>query len=154
MSTQLTDLRTLHFTEAITCHPTEQIERVAAILRDSGAGSVVVVDDHEHLVGIVTDRDIVIRAVATGLPLNRPVQTVMTSDVGYVYASEDVATATTRMLERRCRRLPVLDTAGAVVGVVALDDLLQVFARQVEMLATVVGQSTAWERVIDVDRVP
>lgn len=145
-----TDLTTLSYTDAVTCRPSDSITDVAEILRNSGAGSVVVTDDARHLLGIVTDRDLVIRGLAEGRAVTTPVEDVMTRDPAYVYTSEDVPVATTRMLQRRCRRLPVLDSEGAVVGVISLDDLLQAYAQQVEMLATVVGYAGAWDRVISV----
>lgn len=51
------------------------------------------------------------------------------------------------MVERGCRRLPVLDAAGAVVGVIALDDLLLAYTRQLDALARVVGTAGAWEAI-------
>lgn len=140
-------LSRIAYTAAVTCPPDTTVTDAAGIMRDSGAGSVVVVDSHARLQGIVTDRDLAIRALADGRDPTLPVEDVMTRDVVYVYDSEDVATASMRMVEHQCRRLPVLDGEGTVVGVVTLDDLLQTFGQQIEMLATVVGHASAWERV-------
>jgi CBS domain-containing protein len=51
------------------------------------------------------------------------------------------------MVEHGCRRLPVLDAAGAVVGVIALDDLLQAYTRLIDALAKVVGTAGAWDAI-------
>ncbi len=139
------DLEALTHKPAITCAREATIAEAAAIMRDSGAGSVVVTDAHEHVVGIVTDRDIVIRGLAGGRSPDAPVAEVMTADPAFVYQQQDVVAAHTTMVERECRRLPVLDATGVVVGVVALDDLLQAYVQQIDALARVVSTAGAWE---------
>lgn len=141
------DLEALTHKPAVTCGDDVTIADVARIMRDSGAGSVVVIDAHGRLSGIVTDRDIVIRGVAGGRALGAPVTEVMTAEPAFVYEQQDVVAAHTIMVERECRRLPVLDAAGAIVGVIALDDLLQAYARQIDALARVVGTAGAWQQV-------
>ena len=101
--------------------PTESIQAAAMIMRNEDAGVVPVVDG-DRLVGIVTDRDIVIRAVAQGMGPHEPVRAVITPDL--VVATPDMSTreAEKLMAEHQVRRLPVVD-GDRLVGIVSLGDL-------------------------------
>lgn len=82
------------------------------------------VSDGRQLVGMVTDRDITVRATAEGKdPRTTPVREVMTDRVISCYADDDVREAADRMQKEQIRRLVVLDRAKNVVGVVSLGDL-------------------------------
>ena len=103
-----------------TVSPDESIQNAARIMREEDTGAVPVVDKGRP-VGIVTDRDIVIRAVAEG-QLNRPVREVVSGDV--VTASPDMSTkeAARLMSEHQVRRLPVVENE-RLVGIVSIGDL-------------------------------
>lgn len=137
------DVRTLARTPAVACTEDATVAEVAVLMRDSGVGSVVVTDEHGHLTGIVTDRDLVVRCIAEGLSTEAGVARVATADPVHVLADQDATEAATRMVEHGCRRLPVLDEDGTVVGVVALDDLLQAqaFAHQLDRLSDTLDQA-------------
>jgi len=76
------------------------------------------------MVGLVTDRDIVVRAVAAGKPAARyAVDEVMTEEVHYCLEDDDVADVARRMGELGVRRMPVLDRDGTPIGLVSLDDI-------------------------------
>ena len=78
----------------------------------------------ERLVGMLTDRDITVRAVAAGRdPRTTPVRDVMTPDVVYGFEDQDVEDAARRMAQYQIRRLPVLNRSQQLVGMVALGDL-------------------------------
>jgi CBS domain-containing protein len=78
----------------------------------------------QEIVGIVTDRDITIRAVAKGLdPERTEVQTVMTKDVYSCPTGSDVMDACTLMEKKQVRRLLVMDAAAAPIGIVSLGDI-------------------------------
>ena len=82
------------------------------------------VHDGEKLVGVLTDRDIVVRAVATGLdPIQTRVREVMTTEVVYCFEDQDVQEAAQRMEEHQVRRLLVVDRNERLVGIVSLGDL-------------------------------
>jgi len=101
--------------------PGDTIQNAARIMRDCDTGAVPVVDNGRPI-GIITDRDIVVRAVADGGQLNRPVSEIVTGDV--VCASPDMSTheAANLMSEHQVRRLPVVEN-NRIVGIVSLGDL-------------------------------
>lgn len=104
-----------------TVKPSDDIQVAARIMRDEDAGSVPVVQDG-RVVGMVTDRDIVVRAIADGGQPNRPVREVVTSAV--VTATPDMSTrdAAQLMSDHQIRRLPVVE-GERLVGIVSLGDL-------------------------------
>lgn len=101
--------------------PNDTIQAAACIMRDEDTGAVPVVENGRP-VGIVTDRDIVVRAVADGGQLNRPVRDIVTSSL--VEATPDMSTreAAELMSEHQVRRLPVVENE-RLVGIVSLGDL-------------------------------
>lgn len=105
-----------------TLTPEDTIQSAACIMRDEDTGAVPVVEDGRTVVGMVTDRDIVVRAVAAGGQLNRPVREIVTSAV--VTATPEMSTreAAQLMSEHQIRRLPVVD-GERLVGIVSLGDI-------------------------------
>lgn len=103
-----------------TVSPNDTIQNAARIMRDEDTGAVPVVENGRP-VGIVTDRDIVVRAVADG-ELNRPVRDIVSGDI--VTARPDMSTkeAAQLMSEHQIRRLPVVENE-RLVGIVSIGDL-------------------------------
>ena len=101
--------------------PEDSIQNAARIMRDMDTGAVPVVENGRP-VGIVTDRDIVVRGVAEDGQLNRPVRDIVTGSV--VCASPDMSTreAAELMSEHQVRRLPVVENE-RLVGIVSIGDL-------------------------------
>jgi CBS domain-containing protein len=82
------------------------------------------VGENDRLVGMLSDRDITVRAVARGLAPDRAtVRDAMTTDVKYVYDDESVDDVSRHMSELQVRRLPVLNREKRLVGIVSLGDL-------------------------------
>ncbi len=104
-----------------TVSPADSIQNAARIMRDEDTGAVPVVDEGRP-VGILTDRDIVVRAVADGGQLNRPVRDIVSGSV--VVATPDMSTreASALMSEHQVRRLPVVENE-RLVGIVSIGDL-------------------------------
>jgi CBS domain-containing protein len=104
-----------------TVAPTDSIQSAARIMREVDTGAVPVVENGRP-VGILTDRDIVIRVVADGGELSRPVSDIVTE--GIVAATPDMSTreAAELMSEYQIRRLPVVENE-RLVGIVSLGDL-------------------------------
>jgi CBS domain-containing protein len=104
-----------------TISPTDSIQNAARIMRDEDAGAVPVVDNG-RAIGIVTDRDIVVRVVAEGGQLNKPVRDIVTASI--VAASPDMSTreAAELMSEHQIRRLPVVEN-DRLIGIVSIGDL-------------------------------
>lgn len=100
----------------------DSIQRAAQIMRDEDTGAVPVVEDGSHVVGMITDRDIVIRAVADG-DFDCTIDDIVSDDV--ICAKPDMSTgeAEDLMSEHQIRRLPVVDADENLVGIVSLGDL-------------------------------
>lgn len=102
--------------------PQQNIRDAASLMAriDSGA---LLVHENDRLVGMLTDRDIAIRAVAAGRDGQTPVGEVMTHGVRYCFADEDVSHVARNMADIQVRRLPVLDREKRLVGVVSLGNI-------------------------------
>jgi len=95
---------------------------VAEIMRDGDMGAVPVVDSSK-LVGIVTDRDIVIRAIATGSGPDTPVSDIMTKELFSVKPDDFVFEAIRLMGDKQVRRIPVISADGELKGIIAMADV-------------------------------
>ncbi|WP_066683628.1 CBS domain-containing protein [Caulobacter sp. CCH9-E1] len=112
--------------------PTDTIRQVAETMAKVDSGVVPVVDDSK-VVGLVTDRDIVLRVVAEGRSFDSAVSDVM-SDGEVLSVKEDdiLADATAKMANHQVRRLVVLNDAGALTGILSLGDVAKDYgAKQV-----------------------
>lgn len=102
--------------------PGDSLQDVARRMHDGGFGFMPVADG-DTLIGTITDRDIVVRAVAGGVPTSSPVVEFITRDPHTARADDDLKTVLDAMSSRQIRRLPVLDKDNRLVGVVSLGDL-------------------------------
>jgi CBS domain-containing protein len=103
-------------------NPDETIQQAARIMASLDAG-VLPVGENDRLVGMITDRDIAIRAIAEGKGPEAKVRDVMTKDVKYCYEDQDVNEVTRDMADLQVRRLPVLNRDKRLVGIVSLGDI-------------------------------
>jgi CBS domain-containing protein len=102
--------------------PGQSIRDVAKIMDEIDAGSVPV-GENDRLIGMITDRDIAVRAVAAGKGPDTPVREVMSSDIKYCYEDEDLDHVASNMADIKVRRLPVVNREKRLVGIVSLGDL-------------------------------
>jgi Predicted signal-transduction protein containing cAMP-binding and CBS domains len=105
-----------------TVAPQTTLVEVAAMMRDGDMGSVPVIDEGK-LVGIVTDRDIVIRAIAEGRGPETPVADAMTSEIFSVRPDDFVFEAIRLMGDKQVRRIPVVNEDGSLAGIIAMADI-------------------------------
>jgi CBS domain-containing protein len=98
------------------------LQEVAALMRDGDMGSIPVTEEGK-LIGIVTDRDIVIRAIAEGKDSETKVGDVMTTEVFSVKAYDFVFEAIRLMGDRQVRRVPVVNENGELEGIIAMADI-------------------------------
>jgi CBS domain-containing protein len=102
--------------------PGQSIRDVAKIMADIDAGAVPV-GENDRLVGMITDRDIAIRAVAEGKGPDTPVREVMSTEVKYVFDDDDLEHVAKNMGDIQVRRLPVVNRDKRLVGIVSLGDM-------------------------------
>ena len=98
------------------------LQDVARLMRDGDMGSVPVVEDGK-LVGIVTDRDIVVRAVAEGKDASSSAVDAMTTDIFSVKPDDFAFEAIRLMGDKQVRRIPVVDEDGRLAGIIAMADV-------------------------------
>jgi len=118
------DLLARKGTDVVSIQPTATVLEAARLMNDRGVGGVVVVDDANSLLGIFTERDILRRVVAGGLPPETTqVADVFTRDIVTCAPDMNVEEIGMIMTTRRVRHLPVVDERG-LHGVVTIGDLL------------------------------
>jgi CBS domain-containing protein len=105
------------------CSTDDSLQDVARIMRDNDCGSVPVVDDSGCVVGIVTDRDLAVRALAEGKESDATVRDVMTLSPCCCGPDDDVRDVERTMTDNQVRRVPIVDATGCCVGIVAQADL-------------------------------
>jgi len=98
------------------------LTEAAAMMRDGDVGAVPVVDDGK-LAGMITDRDIVVRAIAEGRSFDTRVGDVMTKELFTVKPDDFVFEAIRLMGDKQVRRIPVVDADGALAGIIAMADV-------------------------------
>jgi CBS domain-containing protein len=103
-------------------NPDETIQQAARTMASLDAG-VLPVGEKDHLVGMITDRDIAIRGIAQGKGPDAKVRDVMTKDVKYCFEDQDLKEITRNMADIQVRRLPVLNRDKRLVGILSLGDI-------------------------------
>ena len=104
------------------CSPNDSLQDVARTMRDNDCGAIPVVENG-CVVGIVTDRDLAVRALADGKSADAKVGDVITRDVCCCSADDDVREVEKIMADNQVRRVPIVDADGCCVGIVSQADL-------------------------------
>jgi CBS domain-containing protein len=118
------------------------VAEVAHRMRDLHVGAVVVVDERQRPVGMITDRDLVCRVFAEGRdPASMRAREVMTTELEVLHAKDSIDVALFRMRERGFRRLPIVDASGALCRMVSLDDLLVLLSAELGQAAGAVQEN-------------
>src|SRR5512146_293716 len=136
--------------EVVTIQRQATAEDAARLMRSEHVGDVVVVDaaDERKPVGIITDRDIVIGIVGQGLaPANTPVESVMSSPILTVREDDGFIAALDKMSARGVRRAPVVDRDGHLKGLVSVDDLVPLLARELAKIGALIRHEQDEESV-------
>jgi CBS domain-containing protein len=103
-------------------NPRQSIREAAHLMSQLDIGAIPVADG-DHLVGMITDRDIAVRAVAQGRSPDTEVRDIMTKEVKYCFEDEEVEHVTANMADIKLRRLPVLDRRKRLIGIVSIGDI-------------------------------
>ncbi len=111
-------------------NPNDSLKDAAEKMRTLNVGPLPVCDG-DRLKGIITDRDIVVRAVSQGMnPNDTHVSQAMTAEVEYVYEDEDISKVARKMKDEQIRRILVLNRDKRLVGIVSLGDLTEAMASE------------------------
>jgi CBS domain-containing protein len=109
------------------CTPEDTLKDAAEAMAALNIGLLPVAED-DHLVGMVSDRDIVVRGVGMGRGPDTRIRDVMTTNVKYCFEDQDLEEVTAKMGDIQVRRLPVLNRDKRLVGIIALGDIAKVQA--------------------------
>jgi CBS domain-containing protein len=104
--------------------PQTTLAEAAKIMGDQDIGFIPVAEN-DKMIGMITDRDIVIRAVAKGAECNSPVKAAMSPQTYYCFDDQDAEEVCANMADIKVRRLPVVNREKRLVGVVSIGDLAQ-----------------------------
>lgn len=102
--------------------PSQTIQTAARMMKEIDAG-MLPVGENDRLIGMITDRDIAVRAVGNGRGPDTSVREIMSTEVLYCFEDDDLDTVSLQMGEQQLRRLPVLNRDKRLVGIVALSDI-------------------------------
>ena len=124
-----------------TAEPDMPVQIAAQRMHDRKVGTLVICDPQHRPIGILTDRDVMVRTIAKQRdPIRTTVGEVMTEDPHCVSEDAPVESALARMREGPFRRLPVVDGHGALVGVVSLDEVLVQLGSELHQVIELVQQ--------------
>lgn len=127
----------------------DSIQYVAQMMRTHHVGSVIVVSDSDQSVpvGIVTDRDIALGAVAENLPFSTRVQNIMSSDLVKIESNKGIAEAVDQMEVHGVRRMIVIDESGKAVGLVTSDDIVRLVGKELNGIGKLVERQLENEKI-------
>ena len=141
--------------EVQTCTPRDTLERAAQLMWEHDCGALPVVDDSNHVVGVVTDRDVCMGAYTRGSALSLiAVGDVMAREPKTCASEDRLSKAESVLREHRVRRVPVVDDGGFLVGILSLSDLARraASARRVtpeEVVITLAAVCEPWSSIHD-----
>lgn len=118
-----------------TASPAATLREVAEMMREGDMGAVPIVDENK-LVGIVTDRDIVVRGVSESMPSDATISSVMTTELFTVTSDEFAFEAIRLMGDKQVRRIPVVNADGSLAGIVAMADIALEMEDEQEIAST------------------
>lgn len=135
----------------ITCDADTVVQQVAGLMRHHHVGSVVVTGKDQPNVpqGIVTDRDIVVEAVAPELDVNTfTAGDIMNAPIVTVRENESLIESLRLMRTHKIRRVVVVNDSGSIYGIVTADDIIDLLARELQMITSaIVGQQGLEQRL-------
>jgi CBS domain-containing protein len=120
--------------ELVVCAPDDSVEKVANLMKDGNVGAVLV-EANGRPVGIVTDRDLVVRCLALGAdPTRMTAEVAMSAPVETVPETAGIYEVAAIMSRTCARRVPIVDRKGRAVGLLSFDDLFELLAAEIDAL--------------------
>jgi CBS domain-containing protein len=113
------------------CSPDDTLQMAANAMREIEAGALLV-GENDRLVGVITDRDIAVRAVAEGRLPDTPIREAMSGEIHYCFEDQDIQEVADKMAEQKIRRLAVLNRDKRLVGTVSLGDIVRADGKAAE----------------------
>lgn len=102
--------------------PDDSLRHAAEAMAEIDAGFLPV-EDNDRMIGVITDRDIALRGIGLGKGPDDPVREVMSTDVKYCFADDDIDEVSRNMADIQVRRLPVVDSDKRLVGMISIGDI-------------------------------
>ena len=131
----------------VTISPKVSVQEAARLMHRKNVGALVMVDDSRPQ-GILTDRDIVTAVVAQGRdPMTTTVGEVMRRDLTVIREDRGIFDAITLLSDKGVRRLPVVNAAGKLTGIIALDDLLMLLGREMGHVSSALSRGLGRPRL-------
>ena len=109
--------------DVVTAKPNITVKDAVRTLREKHVGSIVITDNNEKCIGIFTERD-AIRIIASDVPLDTPIEQVMTTNVATIGEEASLEEARRLIISRGIRHLPVVDSKGELVGLFSVRKLI------------------------------
>ena len=129
-------------TSVVSVSPHTTIAFIANLMKEKNLGCVIITENHKP-VGIVTDRDLALRVNLTAEEKeSAPVSTIMTTELRTIRKDTGIFDAVQVMKSSRVRRLPVVDMSGRLVGLITVDDIIRLLARELGEIARVIGNES------------
>jgi CBS domain-containing protein len=130
----------------VTCSPNQSIHETSRLMKHKNVGCVLVVEGN-NIRGIVTDRDILVRAIAKepALSVADPISLVMSTPVTTISADRGVQDAMKLMKDAKIRRLPITNSSGKLIGILTFSDLYSLLAHEMQDLKEVIAQEEGFE---------
>jgi CBS domain-containing protein len=135
----------------VTVMPTDDLVAAAHVMREKHVGFLIVSDGSQHgrVVGVLTDRDIVVAVLAQEVDARAlKVGDVMTRNPLVIDEAQSIETVLRHMREAGVRRVPVVDLSGALTGVLSIDDVLERIAEQLINIAGSIRNEQRMERAV------
>lgn len=111
------------------CRREDTARRAAEVMRDSDCGVIPVMDDARRVIGIVTDRDLAVRAFALGKGPDTRLSDLMTPNPRTCAADDDLRDVERIMVEAQIRRIPIVDVGGRCIGIISQADIARAASR-------------------------
>ena len=136
--------------EVVVARKDTAMQEAAQLMRQYHVGDLVVVEDRGAVripVGILTDRDLMVEVLAKGVaPDTVTAGDIMTTDIVSGREGDSIWATLQRMRTKGIRRLPVVDGAGGLVGILTMDDLLELFAGEIADLSKIISREQDREK--------
>ncbi len=136
--------------EVVICRKESSLLEAAKLMREFHVGSLVVVEERgkeKTPVGIITDRDILVEVLAEGVEAHKvAVDDIMATDLVRVKPEDDMYDAIQEMRRKGIRRIPVVDSKQNLVGILSMDDVLEVLGEELKNLSSIYSREKEEEK--------